>query len=99
MSYYDKIDPIGESKEKEVKELSEKEKLEADICNLNTSIQELNNEIAYFRGLIDGHRIYSDDVYHRGQLKMFCQRLKNNLKQLESSRDGIVGFINVFVEQ
>lgn len=99
MSYYDKIDPIGESKEKEVKKLSEKEKLEADICNLNTSIQVLKNEIEHLQGLIDKYSIYSDDVYHRDLLKMFCQRLKNNLKQLESSRDGIVGFINVFVEQ
>lgn len=99
MTYYNEIDPIGENREKEVKKLSEKEKLEVDICNLNTSIQELNNEIEHLQGLIDKHRIYSDDVYHRDLLKMLCQRLKNNLKQLESSRDGIVDFLDMFIKQ
>lgn len=99
MSYYDTIDPIGESFEDEVKELSEKEKLEVDICNLNTSIQGLKNEIEHLQCLIDNHIIYSDDVYHRDMLKMLCQRLKNNLKQLEYSRDGTVEFIDMFVEQ
>lgn len=91
--YENKIDPIGESFEREPETISPLDKLHEDIINKNTYIVSLKNEITNLDELVKGYETFSDDVYMIDNLKNLSQRFKNNLKSLELACEGINDFI------
>lgn len=94
MSYYDKIDPIGEYRGEDLPTPDPMEELMENCCNRNTEINNLKKEVKALNELIAEYESYTDNVYMVKNLANICQRMKGHLKSLDEHNDWINGEID-----
>lgn len=94
MSYFDKIDPIGEYMGKDLLTPDPMEELEENCAKRNTEIHNLKREVKALNELIAEYESYTDNVYMVKNLTNICQRMKGQLKGLDEQNDYINNFID-----
>lgn len=94
MTYFDKIDPIGEYMGKDLPISDPMEELEENCANRNTEIHNLKREVQALNELIAGFETYTDNTYMVKNLTNICQRMKGHLKSLDEHNDWVNNFID-----
>lgn len=94
MSYFDKIDPIGEYRGKDLPTSDPMGELEENCVIRNTGVHNLKKEVKTLNELIDEFKTYTDNTYMVKNLKNIAQRMKNNLKELDEHNDWVNNFID-----
>lgn len=83
MSYFEQIDPIGESKISfEITEQTDIEKINDALIDSNTSANQIKYQLELLNELIGSLKTYSDNVFVVNKLEIILQNTANHLKDL-----------------
>lgn len=89
MTYFDKIDPIGEHMGEDSQTPDPIDELMENCSNRNTEINNLKKEVKSFGEIIKDYQTYSDNVYMLKNLQGICQRMKTHVESLEKHNNWI----------
>lgn len=83
MSYYDQIDPIGES---EIDTSENNLDILHDLqCNIHTNIDRLKKEVESLENIIKDYETYTNNKFLLNTLKMQKQRFKSLIDNIDTN--------------